>query len=68
VEFRNGMINVSPIGRNASNQERNDYEKYDKEHGIRAKFVEVLKEKFPDYGLTYVLLQPRPSFLLTYLV
>ena len=26
IEFRNGMINVSPIGRNASTQERNDYE------------------------------------------
>ena len=26
VEFRNGMINVSPIGRNASQEERNAYE------------------------------------------
>ena len=52
VEFRNGMINVSPVGRNASVEERNQYEKYDKEHGIREKFIEVLKEKFPDLGLT----------------
>ena len=29
-------------------EERNAYEKYDKEHGIREKFIEVLKEKFPD--------------------
>lgn len=28
VEFRNGMINVSPIGRNASVEERNEYEVY----------------------------------------
>ena len=28
VEFRNGMINVSPIGRNASMQERDEYEQY----------------------------------------
>ena len=28
VEFRNGMINVSPIGRNASIEERNEYEVY----------------------------------------
>ena len=48
------MINVSPVGRNASIQERNDYEKYDKQHQIRAKFVEALKEKFSDFGLTYV--------------
>lgn len=52
VEFRNGMINVSPVGRNASVEERNQYEKYDKEHKIREKFIEVLKQKFPDLGLT----------------
>ena len=49
---RNGMINISPVGRNASIQERNDFQAWDKEHGARAKFVEALKEKFGDYGLT----------------
>ncbi|KAL6942329.1 Phosphomannomutase 1 [Hanseniaspora vineae] len=53
IEFRNGMINISPVGRNASTQERNDYEKYDKEHKIREKFVAALQKEFPDYGLTY---------------
>ncbi|KAI0044761.1 eukaryotic phosphomannomutase [Auriscalpium vulgare] len=53
VEFRNGMINVSPIGRNATIQERLDFQAYDKIHGIRAAFVKVLQEKFADYGLTY---------------
>ncbi|KAK4147610.1 eukaryotic phosphomannomutase [Dichotomopilus funicola] len=53
VEFRNGMINISPIGRNASTQERNDYEKYDKEHGIRKAFVEKLRERFGHLGLTF---------------
>ena len=52
IEFRNGMINVSPIGRNASVQERNEYEKFDLEHKIRAQFVEALKKDFPDLGLT----------------
>jgi phosphomannomutase len=46
------MINVSPIGRNASIEERNEYEKYDLEHGIRKKFVEDIKAAFPDLGLT----------------
>ena len=54
IEFRSGLINVSPIGRNASTEERIAYEKYDKEHKIREKFVSVLKEKFADLGLTYV--------------
>jgi len=53
VEFRNGMINVSPIGRNCTHPERNEFEKYDKEHHIREKFVQALKDNFPDYGLTY---------------
>lgn len=52
IEFRNGMINVSPIGRNASNQERGEYEKYDLEHKIRATFIEAMKKEFPDLGLT----------------
>ncbi|KAK3300387.1 eukaryotic phosphomannomutase [Chaetomium fimeti] len=53
VEFRNGMVNISPVGRNASTQERNDYEKYDKEHGIRKAFVEKLRERFGHLGLTF---------------
>ncbi|KAK9458589.1 eukaryotic phosphomannomutase [Lipomyces oligophaga] len=53
IEFRNGMINVSPVGRNASKQERDDYEKYDLEHHIREKMVTALKTEFPDFGLTY---------------
>ena len=48
------MINVSPVGRNASTEERNAYEQYDKQHQIRAHFVEALKAKFGDLGLTYV--------------
>lgn len=52
IEFRNGMINVSPIGRNASVEERNEYQKYDLERGIRATFVEAIKAAFPDLGLT----------------
>lgn len=53
LEFRNGMINVSPIGRNASVQERNEYERYDKENGVRKVFVEKLKQRFGHLGLTF---------------
>ena len=52
IEFRNGMVNISPIGRNASNQERLEYQKYDLEHKIRETFVEKLREKFGHLGLT----------------
>lgn len=54
IEFRTGMINVSPVGRNASNAERNEFEKWDKESGCRTKMVEALRKAFPDIGLTYV--------------
>ncbi|KAJ6446242.1 chromo domain-containing protein 1 [Purpureocillium lavendulum] len=53
VEFRNGMINVSPIGRNASTQERLDFQAYDKEAKVREKFVAALKERFGGLGLTF---------------
>ena len=29
IEFRQGMLNVSPIGRNCSREERNEFEKFD---------------------------------------
>jgi phosphomannomutase len=52
VEFRNGMINVSPVGRNASNEERDAYERFDLEHKVRETFVAKLKEQFSDLDLT----------------
>lgn len=54
IEFRNGMINVSPIGRNASTQERNEYQEYDLKNNIRSTFVQAIKKEFPDLGLTFV--------------
>jgi phosphomannomutase len=52
IEFRNGMINVSPIGRNASTKERHEYQEYDLKHNIRKDFVAAIKKEFPDLGLT----------------
>lgn len=52
IEFRNGMINVSPVGRNASKTERDEFEAWDKATGCRVKFIEVLKQQFAGWGLT----------------
>ena len=52
VEFRSGMINVSPVGRNASGAERNEFQAWDKETGCRKKMVEALRKEFSDLGLT----------------
>jgi len=53
VEFRRGMVNVSPMGRNATIQERSDFEILDLKNGYRAALIKKLQEKFSDYGLTY---------------
>jgi hypothetical protein len=48
-----GMINVSPIGRNCSQEERDEFEQYDHVHNIRKTFVEKLKQEFADMNLTF---------------
>eukprot|EP01095_Lingulamoeba_sp_RSL-Kostka_P008261 TRINITY_DN2725_c0_g1_i1.p1 TRINITY_DN2725_c0_g1~~TRINITY_DN2725_c0_g1_i1.p1 ORF type:complete len:257 (-),score=88.33 TRINITY_DN2725_c0_g1_i1:311-1081(-) len=53
IEFRTGMLNVSPIGRNCSYDERLIFNKYDTEHKIREKFVEDLRNEFPDLDLNF---------------
>ena len=53
IEYRSGMLNISPIGRNCSHEERNEFEKYDLENNIRKDFVKVLQEEFKDLNLTY---------------
>ncbi len=53
VEFRSGMLNVSPIGRNCSQDERDAFEKFDLEHQVRAKMIAKLKEEFLDFPVTY---------------
>ncbi|KAK9916929.1 hypothetical protein WJX75_008917 [Coccomyxa subellipsoidea] len=53
IEFRNGMLNVSPIGRNCSQEERDEFEEYDLKAGVRKKFVGTLREKFGHLNLVY---------------
>lgn len=53
IEFRAGMLNVSPIGRNCSQEERDAFEQHDLKHGIRKRFVEALRARFADLDLVY---------------
>eukprot|EP00483_Globobulimina_turgida_P012756 UN12780 len=48
VEFRNGMINVCPVGRNCSQAERVEFFEYDKKERVREKMIEVFERKLPD--------------------
>jgi len=53
LELRSGMLNVSPIGRNCSQQERDEFEVFDKVNGIRQKMIAALQANFADLKLTY---------------
>ncbi len=53
IEFRRGMLNISPIGRNCSQKERDDFEVYDIVAKVREKMISKLKASFPEFHLTY---------------
>lgn len=54
VEFRKGMLNISPVGRACSQSERDAYEEFDLANNIRKDFVSALEKEFnPDYGLKF---------------
>ena len=46
LELRTGMLNVCPIGRSCSQQERDEFEQYDKEHHVRETIVEKIYQSF----------------------
>nr|SVE85697.1 EOG090X0BFR [Daphnia pulicaria] len=53
IEFRDGLVNVCPVGRSCSQAERDQFAEYDKEHRIRENFVKELQAQFPDLGLVF---------------
>ena len=53
IEFRNGMLNISPIGRNCSREERNEFEKYDATANVRKTMVALMEKEFADLGLKF---------------
>jgi len=53
VEFRSGMINISPIGRSCSPKERDEFEEYDKIHHVRSKMIDYLQTKYDYLNLKY---------------
>lgn len=47
------MVNVSPIGRNCTYEERLEFYEYDQRHCIRQKMVHALRENFEKYDLQF---------------
>jgi phosphomannomutase len=53
VELRNGMFNISPIGRNCSQEERDEFEQYDHQHNIRKDMIKSMREALADLNLQF---------------
>lgn len=51
IEYRTGLINLCPIGRNCTNDERMAFNKYDRIHGIRKKLATDIVENFGHLGI-----------------
>ncbi|KAI0977971.1 hypothetical protein GJ496_012006 [Pomphorhynchus laevis] len=52
-ELRSGLINISPIGRNCSKEERDIFEAYDKVHQIRKNMIQSMTEEFSHLDIVY---------------
>lgn len=55
VDYRNGMLNFSPIGRACSQQERDQFFHFDAERGLRLAFKAALEERFSKYDLCFAI-------------
>ena len=53
VEFRNGMINLCPVGRSCSLEEREEFFEFDKIHKVRENMVAYLSEELKDLNLQF---------------
>jgi phosphomannomutase len=53
IELRNGMINISPIGRSCSQVERESFYEFDKIHHIRENMICNLKSTLEEFDLTF---------------
>jgi phosphomannomutase len=47
------MVNISPIGRNCSKEERDEFEEYDATANVRKTMIEALRAEFTDLDLQY---------------
>lgn len=53
VEFRNGMVNLCPVGRSCTQEERDEFFEFDNQNKVREKMVEYLSEELKDLGLSF---------------
>ena len=49
IEYRNGMINISPIGRSCNQQERVEFNNYDQDNNVRKIMINQIKKLWNEY-------------------
>jgi len=49
IEYRNGMLNISPIGRNCSQLERDEFYEFDKKNNVRVEIIKNIKSLWNNY-------------------
>lgn len=49
IEYRNGMLNISPVGRACSQTEREEFEKFDKIHHYREEMIRKIQGQWEVY-------------------
>ncbi|KAK8826204.1 hypothetical protein WA538_001348 [Blastocystis sp. DL] len=55
IQFRSSMINICPMGRDATISERKEFEEFDRVHHVRQQMVDDLKNRFPDLAFSYLI-------------
>lgn len=55
IEYRNGLLSVSPIGRQCSQEEREMFIEYESTHNVRKSIIEYIKPRLQDYNLMYTI-------------
>jgi phosphomannomutase len=53
IEFRKGMINLCPVGRSCSQEERDEFFDYDSKHNIRINMVKYLSDELKELNLKF---------------
>lgn len=53
IEYRNSMINLSPVGRSCSTEERKKFKEYDGIYKVRETMVEALRKEFDKHDLHF---------------
>eukprot|EP00744_Colponema_vietnamica_P007311 GILI01010537.1.p1 GENE.GILI01010537.1~~GILI01010537.1.p1 ORF type:complete len:250 (+),score=84.60 GILI01010537.1:114-863(+) len=53
IEYRTGMLNISPIGRNCNQKERDEFEQFDKVHKVRETMVAAMRQQFAHLNLQF---------------